>query len=195
MYDTYTKALAVLEVLEWAERRIHSNKPFRLVARLRRGGLYLDKSVAYLLDSLRHAEALRFRNAMATIESHFARLCGEDKTFIRSEGPATTGFYLSYLEDHHVIVDLARRMFMGERRFPGVSPELVDVASVLVTSPTWVVKVMMNEIDPRYQVLVESRVSMMLDSALSVTTGTPVPAAYINQMSNLRQSMSMTMVA
>jgi hypothetical protein len=190
MYDIYSKALAVLEVLEWAQRRIEGNKPFRLVSKLRREGLYLDKSVAYLIDSLRHTEALRFRNAMATVESHFARLCREDREFIRVEGPATTGFYLAYLDDHERIVGLARKMLVGERRFPGESRELVDVASVLVTSPNWVVKVLMAEIDPRHRAMLEPRVCMMLDSALSVTEGKPVPEAYVAQMYNLRRSVS-----
>lgn len=189
MYDIYSKALSVLEVLEWAQRRIENNKPFRLVSKLRREGLYLEKSVSYLLDSLRPFEALRFRNAMATIESHFARLCREDREFIRQEGRATTGFYLAYLDDHQTIVDLGRRMFMGERQFPGVSADLVEVASVLVTSPNWVVKVLMTEINPRYRALVEPRVCMMLDSALDATRGRPVPEAYVNQMSNLRKSI------
>lgn len=194
MYDIYSKALSVLEVLEWAQRRIESNKPFRLVSKLRREGLYLEKSVAYLLDSLRQNEALRFRNAMATVESHFARLCREDREFIRVEGPATTGFYLAYLDDHQRIVDLGRRMFLGERNFPGVSAELVEVASVLVTSPNWVVKVMMAEVEPRHRLLVEPRVCMMLDSALDVTKGRPIPESYVNQMFNLRRSIDASMM-
>lgn len=194
MYDIYSKALSVLEVLEWAQRRIESNKPFRLVSKLRREGLYLEKSVAYLLDSLRPNEALRFRNAMATVESHFARLCREDREFVKQEGPATTGFYLAYLEDHETIIDLSRRMFLGERTFPGVSKDLVEVASVLVTSPNWVVKAMMPEIDPRYRALIEPRVCMMLDTALDATRGRPVPEAYVNQMFNLRKSIDASLM-
>lgn len=193
MYENYTKALAVLEVLEWAERRIATNKPLRLVAKLRREGLYLEKSVAYLMDSLRPNEALRFRNAMAiTItESHFARLNKEDREFIRIEGPATTGFYLAYINgDHEKIIELARQMLLGIRKFRGYSPDLIETASVLVTGPTWVVNVLLPEIDPRYRAMIEPRVNMLLDSALEIAKDRPIPEACREQLKKLKNSLS-----
>ncbi len=187
MYENYTKALAVLEILEWAKRRIEGNKPFRLVSKLRKEGLYLDKSVAYLLDSLRENEALRFRNAMATIETHFARLCREDREFIRQEGPATTGFYLAYLNDHKTIIDVAQRMFLGERVFPGVPKEQVDVASVLVTGPTWVVKVLIPEVDPRYSAIMIPRALQLLESAIEMVKDKPVPEKFVKNLNSLKE--------
>lgn len=191
MYETYTKALAVLEILEWAERRIHSNKPFRLVSKLRREGLYLEKSVSYLIDSLRPNEAFRFRNAMATIETHFARLSREDREFIRVEGPATTGFYLAYLNgDHDRIVEVARKMFLGQRTFSGVPADLIEAAAVLVTSPTWVVKVLLPETDHRYHCMIEARATMLLDSAVGIAKGRPIPEAYVGQLKAMKAAVS-----
>lgn len=191
MYENHTKALAVLEVLEWAERRIHNSKPFRLVSKLRREGLYLEKSVSYLMDALRPNEALRFRNAMATIETHFARLSREDREFIRVEGPATTGFYLAYLDgDHDKIVEVARQMFLGRRIFSGVAADLVETAAVLVTSPTWIVKVLLPETDHRYHSLIEARATMLLDSAIDIVRNRPIPEAYVNQLKSMKAIVS-----
>lgn len=195
MYDIYSKALAVLEVLERAERSILENKPVRLVSRLRREGLFMDRSVAYLMDALRPNEALRFRNAVATVESHFARLCKEDKEFIKKEGPATTGFYMAYLEDHPNILALARRMVIGERTFSNVNKELVEVASALVTSAAWISKVLIPSLDPRLRGPVEYRLSGMIYSAEQAMEGTPAPAAYIHQIQRLGQDLNRTRFA
>ncbi len=195
MYDIYTKAQAVLEILERTQDRIHANKPVRVVARLRREGLFLERSVAYLVDALRPAEALRFRNAMATIESHFARLNHEDKQFIRREGPATTGFYMAYLEDHDTILKLARRIFIGERKFPGVAPELVEVASSLVTSPAWVTKVLVPSVDPRLRGPITNRLQAMLYAAEVRMEGTPAPSDYVHQIQRLNRDLQSMRVA
>ena len=184
MYDIYTKAIAVLEVLERAERSIHDNKPVRVVSRLRREGLFLEKSVAYLVDALRPNEALRFRNAMATIESHFARLNREDKDFIRKEGPATTGFYIAYLEDHNKVLDLARRILLGERKFSEDS-QLVELASVLAASPSWIAKVLIPSMDPMIRGVLEFRLQNMLLTAEQELADSPAPAAYIHQLQKL----------
>ena len=190
MYDIYTKAIAVLEVLERAERQIHDNKPVRVVSRLRREGLFLERSVAYLVDALKPKEALRFRNAMATIESHFARLNREDKEFIRREGPATTGFYIAYLEDHTKVLDLARRLFIGERRFSGDNRQLVELASSLITSPSWVAKVLIPSTDPMLRGPLEFRLHTMLLSAQEELKDAPVPEAYITQIQRLSNDMN-----
>lgn len=190
MYDTYSKALAVLEVLEAAERALHRNRSFRLVWQLKRKGLFMEKSVSYLLDALRPNEALRFRNAMATIESHFVRLSAEDRDFIRQEGPATTGFYLAYLEDHHLILSIARRIFLGERTFTGINPELVGVAGNLVASAEWVAKVLIPSIDPRLRGPIESRLKTLLFSAEQALEGTPAPESYKNQIQRLNLDLN-----
>lgn len=195
MYDIYSKAQAVLAVLERAESSIHRNKPVRIVSWLRREGLFMEKSVAYLLDALKPAEALRFRNAMATIESHFARLNTEDKNFIRREGPATTGFYLAYLEDHDEILSLARRIFIGERNFPGVSQELIDVASTLATSAPWIAKVLIPSVDPRFRAPLTSRLQALLYVAEARMEGTPAPSDYLHQIQRLNQDLQSMRVA
>jgi len=189
MYDIYTKALAVLEVLEWAERNLHQNRSVRVVERLKRRGLYRDKNVAQLLDALRPNEALRFRNAMATIETHFSRLNPVDRDFIRIEGPATTGFYLAYLEDHKTIIYLARRIFIGDRHFPGVDASLVEVASNLVTSAAWVAKVLIPSVDPLLRGPITSRLSAMLYAAETRLEGTPAPSDYLHQIQRLNHDM------
>lgn len=191
MYDYYTKALAVLEVLEWAERRIYSNEPFRVVSRLRRKGLYQEKTVSYLMDSLRPNEALRFRNAMATIESHFARLSHEDREFIRVEGPATTGFYLSYLNgEHEFIVDLSYKMLVGERVFPGVRSDLIDTASALLSSPAWIVRVLIPNLHPYKQILARSVAHRLVYTALEYTRNKPIPHQYTNQLIDIQKRLN-----
>lgn len=195
MYDIYSKAQAVLAVLERAESSIHRNKPVRIVSWLRREGLFLEKSVAYLVDALKPAEALRFRNAMATIESHFARLNTEDKNFIRREGPATTGFYLAYLEDHDEIVSLARRIFIGERNFPGVSQELIDVASMLATSAAWIAKVLIPSVDPRFRAPLTNRLQALLYVAETRMEGKPAPSDYLHQIQRLNEDLQSMRVA
>jgi len=195
MYDIYTKALAVLEVLEWAERNLHRNRPVRIVHRLKREGLLKEGTVAYLVDALRPNEALRFRNAMATIETHMARLNPVDRDFVRIEGPATTGFYMAYLEDHHKIIYLARRIFIGERRFPGIAPELVEVASSLVTSAVWVAKVLLPEVDPLLRGPITSRLSALLYAAEVRLEGTPAPTEYLHQIQRLNLDMQSSRAA
>ena len=195
MYDIYSQALAVLEVLEGAERNLHRNRPVRIVFRLKRAGLFKDKTIAYLIDALRPNEALRFRNAMATIEAHFVRLKQEDRDFIRIEGPATTGFYMAYLEDHQKIIYLARRIFIGERRFPGVEAELVDVASVLVTSAAWVAKVLIPAVDPRLRGPITSRLQALLYAAEVRLEGTPAPAEYLHQIQRLNRDLQSSRAA
>ena len=195
MYDIYTKALAVLEVLEWAERNLHRSQSTRIVYRLKRKGLFREKTISYLLDALRPNEALRFRNAMATIESHLVRLNYEDRDFIRIEGPATTGFFLAYLEDHDTILKLARRIFIGERKFPGVAPELVEVASSLVTSAAWVTKVLIPSVDPRLRGPITNRLQAMLYSAEVRMEGTPAPTDYVHQIQRLNRDLHQMRVA
>ncbi len=195
MYDIYTRALKVLEVLERAERNLHRNKPIRIVNWLTRQDLYAEKSVAYLLDALRPKEALRFRNAMATVESHFARLNQEDREFIRREGPATTGFFIAYLQDHETVLQLARRIFIGERNFPGVAPELVEVASSLVTSAAWVAKVLVPSVDPRLRGPITSRLQALLYAAEVRMEGTPAPTDYLHQIQRLNRDLGQLRVA
>lgn len=189
MYDIYSKALAVLEVLEWAERSLHRNRSVRIVYRLKRQGLFREKNVAYLLDALRPNEALRFRNAMSTIEAHFSRLNPEDRDFIRIEGPATTGFYMAYLEDHQKIISLARRIFIGERSFPGTAAELVEVASSLVTSAAWVAKVLIPSVDPILRGPLTSRLQALLYAAEVRLDGTPAPEEYLHQIQRLSRDL------
>lgn len=189
MYDIYTRAQAVLEVLEQAERRLHRNRFVRIVQWLKSRNLYEDRSVAYLVDALRPAEALRFRNAMATVEAHFVRLNQEDRDFIRREGPATTGFYMAYLEDHSKILYLAHRIFIGERRFPGVAPELVEVASSLVASAAWVTKVLIPSVDPLLRGPITSRLQALLYAAEVRLDGTPAPTDYLHQIQRLNRDL------
>lgn len=195
MYDIYTKAQAVLAVLERAEDRIHKNRPVRVVSWLRREGLFMEQSVAYLVDALRPPEALRFRNAMATIESHYARLNNEDRAFISREAPATTGFYLSYLQDHTKILSLARRIYIGERYFPEVSTELVEVASSLVMSAAWVTKVLIPSTDPRLRGPIEARLQALLYVAGAQMEGTPAPSDYRHQIQRLNLDVNDLRVA
>ena len=109
MYEDYTRALQVLDVLERTCEKLQLNRPIKLVSNLRRKGLLAEPSIAYLMDSLRPNEAKRFCEAMAFIEGHFARLKLEDKIFVRTEAPATKGFYMSHLRDHTTVIELARR--------------------------------------------------------------------------------------
>ena len=81
------------------------------------------------MDSLRPKEAKRFYLAMSFIEGHMSNLNTEDRLFVRTEAPVTKGFYMAHLRDHPTIIELALRMMIGERRFTGVDPQLVDVAS------------------------------------------------------------------
>ncbi|WGL32580.1 hypothetical protein Arash_gp129c [Salmonella phage Arash] len=189
MYDIYTRALAVLEVLEQAERRLHRNKFVRIVQWLKSRNLYEDRSVAYLVDALRPSEALRFRNAMATVEAHFVRLNQEDRDFIRREGPATTGFYMAYLEDHSKVLYLAHHIFIGERSFPGIAPELVEVASSLVASAAWVTKVLIPSVDPRLRGPITSRLQALLYAAEVRLDGTPAPTDYLHQIQRLNRDL------
>ncbi|MHC9367136.1 hypothetical protein ACYZFS_28350, partial [Klebsiella pneumoniae] len=124
MYEDYTRAQQVLDVLERTCEKLQLNSSIKLVSNLRRKGLLAEPSIAYLMDSLRPNEAKRFCEAMAFIEGHFARLNTADKIFVRTEAPATKGFYMAYLRDHSTIIELARRMMIGERRFTDAAPQL-----------------------------------------------------------------------
>lgn len=186
MLDIYLQALAVLEVLEWAERRIKKGQPVRVVSRLKRRGLFKEKSVAYLLDALRPNEALRFRNAMAVIEGHYARLNMADKEWIRREGPVATGFYLAYLNDHTQIIDAAYDFLLGAT--PATENEQVlEVAGVLVTSPSWVVKVLMDEISPEKIPLAGAQVMNLFQTTIEATARLRIPDSFIERLNDLTE--------
>ena len=157
MYEDYTRALQVLDVLERTCEKLQLNRPIKLVSNLRRKGLLAEPSIAYLMDSLRPNEAKRFCEAMAFIEGHFARLTLEDKIFVRTEAPATKGF-----------ID--------------VDPQLVDVASNLAGSPTWCVKVLIPSIDPRKTAIIISKLTALVYQALERLKGKPAPQQYVAQL-------------
>lgn len=81
-------------------------------------------------------------------------------------------------------------MLLGIRKFRGYSPDLIETASVLVTGPTWVVNVLLPEIDPRYRAMIEPRVNMLLDSALEIAKDRPIPEACREQLKKLKNSVS-----
>lgn len=185
MYEDYTRALQVLDVLERTCEKLQLNRPIKLVSNLRRKGLLAEPSIAYLMDSLRPNEAKRFCEAMAFIEGHFARLKLEDKIFVRTEAPATKGFYMSHLRDHTTVIELARRMMIGERRFTDADPQLVDVASTLASSATWCVKVLIPSIDPRKAAIIISKLSALVYQALERLKGKPAPQQYVAQLQRM----------
>ncbi|MBJ5108357.1 hypothetical protein JGF70_24630 [Salmonella enterica subsp. enterica serovar Typhimurium] len=185
MYEYYTRAQQVLDVLERTCEKLQLNRSIKLVSNLRRKGLLAEPSIAYLMDSLRPNEAKRFCEAMAFIEGHFARLKPEDKIFIKTEAPATKGFYMAHLRDHSTIIELARRMMIGERRFTGVDPQLVDVASTLASSPTWCVRVLIPSIDPRKAAIIINKLAALIYRALERVKGEPVPHQYVAQLQRM----------
>jgi hypothetical protein len=186
MYDIYLQALAVLEVLEWAERRIKKGRPVRVVSRLVRNGLFKEKAVVYLLDALRPNEALRFRNAVATIEGHYARLNLADKEWIRREGPVATGFYLSYLNDHTQVIDTAYQFLLG-MPITTENDQVASVAGVLVMSPSWVVKVLMDEISPEKVPLAGAQVMNLFAVTLNSTVKMRIPDSLIERFNELTE--------
>lgn len=63
MYENYTRALQVLDVLERTCEKLQLNREVKLKPTLNRKGLLAEPSVAYLMDSLRPKEAKRFCEA------------------------------------------------------------------------------------------------------------------------------------
>lgn len=114
-----------------------------------------------------------------------SRLNTEDKAFVRTEAPATKGFYMAYLQDHPTVIELARRMMIGERRFTDVDPQLIDVASNLASSPTWCVKVLIPSIDPRKAAIIISNLTAWIYQALERLKGKPAPWQYVNQLKKM----------
>ena len=186
MYENYTRALQVLDVLEKTCRCIRANRGIILTRILNRKGLMTEPSIAYLMDSLRPKEAQRFCEAMLFIEGHMSRLNTEDKAFVRTEAPATKGFYMAYLQDHSTIIELARRMMIGERRFTDVGQQLVDVASNLASSPTWCVRVLIPSIDPRKAAPIINKLTASVYLILERIKGKPVPQQYVVQLQRMR---------
>lgn len=187
MFEVYTKALAVLDVLEDTVRRIKYNQRFRLTATLRRKGLLDEKSIVGLMDALNPNQANRFYVAMATIESNFARLDNDDKYFMETEGPAATGFYMAYLEQHDAVIDRAYRILIRRKKVtPGVD-ELDDVANTLCGSPTWVAKVLIPSVDPLHSILVQYQLKRMICNALQniERKSLPVPHQVKTQLMKL----------
>ena len=182
MYENYTRALLVLDVLENTCEKLQANQRIKLRSTLSRKGLLAEPSVAYLMDSLRPKEAKRFCVAMSFIESHMARLNAADRLFVSKEAPATKGFYMAHLRDHPTIIELARRMMIGERRFTDVDPQLVEVASNLAGSPTWCVKVLIPSIDPRKAAIIISKLTALVYQALERLKGKPAPQQYVAQL-------------
>ncbi|RTO43319.1 hypothetical protein [Enterobacter ludwigii] len=185
MYENYTRALQVLDVLERTCEKLQLNREVKLKPTLNRKGLLAEPSVAYLMDSLRPKEAKRFCEAMSFIEGHMSCLKDEDKAFVRTEAPATKGFYMAYLQDHSTIIELARRMMIGERRFTHVDPQLIDVASNLASSPTWCVKVLIPSIDPRKAAIIISNLTAWIYQALERLKGKPAPWQYVAQLQRM----------
>lgn len=185
MYENYTRALKVLDVLERTCEKLQLNRRIKLKSALSRQGLLAEPSVAYLMDSLRPKEAKRFCLAMSFIEGHMSNLNTEDRFFVRTEAPATKGFYMAHLRDHPTIIELARRMMIGERRFTDVAPQLVDVASSLASSPTWCVRVLIPSIDPRKAAIIISKLSALLYQALERMKGKPAPHQYVDQLQRM----------
>lgn len=185
MYEHYTRALLVLDVLERTCEKLQLNQRVKLKSTLNRKGLLAEPSVAYLMDSLRPKEAKRFCVAMSMIESHMARLNTADRLFVSTEAPATKGFYMAYLQDHPTVIELARRMMIGERRFTDVDPQLVDVASNLASSPTWCVRVLIPSIDPRKAALIMNKLTALIYQALERMKGKPVPQQYVAQLQRM----------
>ena len=185
MYENYTRAQQVLDVLEKTCRCIRANRGIILTRILNRKGLMTEPSIAYLIDSLRPKEAKRFCEAMSFIEGHMSRLNTEDKAFVRTEAPATKGFYMAYLQDHPTVIELARRMMIGERRFTDVDPQLIDVASNLASSPTWCVKVLIPSIDPQKAAIIISNLTAWIYQALERLKGKPAPWQYVNQLKKM----------
>lgn len=185
MYENYTRALLVLDVLERTCEKLQRNQRVKLKSVLSRKGLLAEPSVAYLMDSLRPKEAKRFCVAMSTIESHMSRLNTADRIFVSTEAPATKGFYMAHLRDHPTIIELARRMMIGERRFTDVDPQLVDVASNLASSPTWCVRVLIPSIDPRKATIIIGKLSSLVFRALERIKGEPVPQQYVAQLQRM----------
>lgn len=185
MYENYTKALLILDVLERTCEKLQLNQRIKLRSALTRKGLLDEPSVAYLMDSLRPEEAKRFCVAMSTIESHMARLNTADRIFVSTEAPATKGFYIAHLRDHKTVIELARRMMIGERRFTDVDPQLVDVASNLASSATWCVRVLIPSIDPRKSAIIISKLQALVFQALERLKGKPAPQQYVAQLERI----------
>ncbi|ELZ1138864.1 hypothetical protein SP292_004813 [Escherichia coli] len=185
MYEDYTRAQQVLDVLERSCEKLLLNRSIKLVSNLRRKGLLAEPSIAYLIDSLRPNEAKRFCEAMAFIEGHFARLKPEDKIFVRTEAPATKGFYMAYLSDHTTVIELARKMIIGYRTFPDADPQLVDVASNLASSATWCTRVLIPSIDPRKASMISNKIAEAVYHALERMKGKPAPQQYVAQLQRM----------
>jgi hypothetical protein len=70
MYENYTRALQVLDVLERACEKLQRNQRIKLKSVLSRKGLLAEPSVAYLMDSLRpkklNGSVLRCRQLRVT---------------------------------------------------------------------------------------------------------------------------------
>ncbi|MDV1854115.1 hypothetical protein RZR69_26050, partial [Citrobacter freundii] len=90
-----------------------------------------------------------------------------------------------YLQDHPTVIELARRMMIGERRFTDVDPQLIDVASNLASSPTWCVKVLIPSIDPRKAAIIISNLTAWIYQALERLKGKPAPWQYVNQLKKM----------
>ncbi|EOM7634536.1 hypothetical protein ACMA6Y_004957 [Escherichia coli] len=114
-----------------------------------------------------------------------SRLNIADRIFVRTEAPATKGFYMAHLRDHSTIIELARRMMNGERRFTDVDPQLVDVASNLASSPTWCVRVLIPSIDPRKAAIIIGKLSALVFRALERIKGKPAPQQYVAQLQRM----------
>lgn len=191
MFEVYTKALAVLDVLEDTVRRIKYSQTIQLTSSLRRQGLLDGKSISWLIDSLNPKQAHRFYQAMATIENNFSRLKNDDKYFMETEGPIATGFYLSYLKDHDSVIERAFQIFhKGRKVTPGLN-SLDDVARTLCDSPTWVAEVLIPSVDPRYAVFIRNRLKLLIRQKLKVINekSLPVPHQVTEQLMKLERSL------